>query len=164
MKIYRLEYHHEITFLKENKWYGITIKKRIKIKEINILFGEETIVILPKNLNAFLNYLEFYVIIKRYLKINKEIKNFFGIFFDENLNIRRQKIKNSIFEKFEKEDLTSILEGNDESVYYSENIKHENFIGLEIRLGNDINNWLNEYEEIGEIQKEIEIEKKKIFN
>src|SRR5574343_1258363 len=114
-------------------WYGLKISDRIQIKEVLLLVGEKSIVFLPKNLNVGFNYLEFFLILKRFFNKKEKKKSIFGIFLNENLRVERQKLKIGFSEAFGEEKLIELLSHQNEEAYYTKNTDFKEFLGLEIR-------------------------------
>jgi len=146
----------------QNLWYGIKIRERIEIKDISIIVGDKAIIILPKNLKESLNFLEFYIIVKHYWKLEFTEKSF-GIFLDIELNIRRQKIKEDFIENLDESGLIYLIEQRNEESYYVKEMVSEEFVGLDIRFKKNTNDWFSREAEFSKISKEIKEKKAEIF-
>ena len=125
---------------KTELFYGISIIENIKINNISIKIGKKEVILLLGNAIEGVKLMDFYIIIKYFFSLTRQIESIFGLTVSPGMCFVRRKLKNDIYCDISIENLLSLLEGSDTSVYYSKkgNESIEQVLGIEIRFKEDI--------------------------
>lgn len=147
----------------ENKlktWCGITIKKVIQLKNIQLVIGEYSIAIIFQGKREGEEMFNIFVTLK-FLFEKTNPKTVFGVLLLPNLIIKKKKMKEEIISTFSKENLTATLTPANPEAYYSNNETFEEILGIEIQYDERAEIWLEEEKVLGEILEKMKKEKKK---
>nr|AEV66612.1 pORF2 [Oxytricha trifallax] len=141
-------------------FYGIKILETMKINNITVKIGAESVTLLLGNPIEGVKIIELLVLFKYFFSLSNKIKDIFGLYLSPGMRFIRKKLKREIIEDFSVIELTSFLEGSDPSVYYSKgsNIDIEQVLGIEIRFSEEVyinsdKTIINLIRELGELNK-----------
>ena len=125
--------------MEKTSWYGIEIIDILRVKNLKIIFGKDSLVFILKDADNREHLINLYLSLNFFLSYNIKIRQFFALFLNNEFNFKRKKIKNSIVENNSLNiiDLLALTESSNADVYYEFIQDNTEFVGLELRLEDD---------------------------
>ena len=149
---------------KNETWCGIKITSIIQIRNLQLILGEDTIVLTFHSIGQSEELIEIFSTLKFLFNNKKHIKDVLGVLLSPSLKIIKKKIKTELIDGFSKENLTAVLTCSNQEAYYNYEENFENLVGIELRYKTAVNEWFEENRDVKNILRVIREEKKKIIN
>lgn len=114
-------------------WFGITVILSVSLKNLKVLYGEDSIVVLSKRFSTLEDYIDFFGCLTHTHKLFKNLKDTYGIFLGSTSDVIRRKLKTDFLKNLNEKNILFLFESANEDAYYTYKVETNEFLGIELR-------------------------------
>lgn len=136
-----------------DNYYGITIKEKYQLKNIDVLLGENEIIV---KFPSTVSYINVFKVLHFFIRKNDNLLCGFTLYYNQSLQVSRIKIKKEILKNITPMHVLSFIESSENELTYNRNTPISSYfelIGFELRYEDPIKNWIDFEEDAPKIHR-----------